>query len=196
MSKQVEFLFDVGSPYSYLAYKQLPKIAAAQGAQILWTPVLLGGIFQATGNHSPAEITAKGLHSNIDLQRWAQHFGVAIEMNPNFPINTLQLMRGAVGMQMRSEAEFHTYLDAVFNAMFGKPKNMGQPDVVASVLTDAGIDPALFLTLVNDPAVKDALKKNTTEAVQRGVFGAPTFFVNGDMYWGQDRLHFVEAALS
>jgi 2-hydroxychromene-2-carboxylate isomerase len=117
-------------------------------------------------------------------------------MNPNFPINTLQLMRGAVGMQMRSEAEFHTYLDAVFNAMFGKPKNMGQPDVVASVLTDAGIDPALFLTLVNDPAVKDALKKNTTEAVQRGVFGAPTFFVNGDMYWGQDRLHFVEAALS
>jgi 2-hydroxychromene-2-carboxylate isomerase len=196
MSKQVEFLFDVGSPYSYLAYKQLPKIAAAQGAQILWTPVLLGGIFQATGNHSPAEIPAKGLHSNIDLQRWAQHFGVAIEMNPNFPINTLQLMRGAVGMQMRSEAEFHTYLDAVFNAMFGKPKNMGQPDVVASVLTDAGIDPALFLTLVNDPAVKDALKKNTTEAVQRGVFGAPTFFVNGDMYWGQDRLHFVEAALS
>lgn len=196
MSKQVEFLFDVGSPYSYLAYKQLPKIAAAQGAQILWTPVLLGGIFQATGNHSPAEIPAKGLHSNIDLQRWAQHFGVAIEMNPNFPINTLQLMRGAVGMQMRGEAEFHTYLDAVFNAMFGKPKNMGQPDVVASVLTDAGIDPALFLTLVNDPAVKDALKKNTTEAVQRGVFGAPTFFVNGDMYWGQDRLHFVEAALS
>ncbi len=196
MSKQVEFLFDVGSPYSYLAYKQLPKIAAAQGAQILWTPVLLGGIFQATGNHSPAEIPAKGLHSNIDLQRWAQHFGVAIEMNPNFPINTLQLMRGAVGMQMRGEAEFHTYLDAVFNAMFGKPKNMGQPDVVASVLTDAGIDSALFLTLVNDPAVKDALKKNTTEAVQRGVFGAPTFFVNGDMYWGQDRLHFVEAALS
>ena len=196
MSKQVEFLFDVGSPYSYLAYKQLPKIAAAQGAQILWTPVLLGGIFQATGNHSPAEIPAKGLHSNIDLQRWAQHFGVAIEMNPNFPINTLQLMRGAVGMQMRSEAEFHTYLDAVFNAMFGKPKNMGLPDVVASVLTDAGIDSALFLTLVNDPAVKDALKKNTTEAVQRGVFGAPTFFVNGDMYWGQDRLHFVEAALS
>lgn len=196
MSKQVEFLFDVGSPYSYLAYKQLPKIAAAQGAQILWTPVLLGGIFQATGNHSPAEVPAKGLHSNIDLQRWAQHFGVTIEMNPNFPINTLQLMRGAVGMQMRSEAEFHTYLDAVFNAMFGKPKNMGQPDVVASVLTDAGFDPALFLTLVNDPAVKDALKKNTTEAVQRGVFGAPTFFVNGDMYWGQDRLHFVEAALS
>ncbi|MDE2418496.1 MAG: 2-hydroxychromene-2-carboxylate isomerase [Burkholderiales bacterium] len=196
MSKQVEFLFDVGSPYSYLAYKQLPKIAAAQGAQIRWTPVLLGGIFQATGNHSPAEVPAKGLHSNIDLQRWARHFGVTFGMNPNFPINTLQLMRGAVGMQMRSETEFHTYLDAVFAAMFGKPQNMGSPEVVASVLADAGIDPALFLTLVNDTAVKEMLKKNTTEAVQRGAFGAPTFFVNGDMYWGQDRLHFVEAALS
>jgi 2-hydroxychromene-2-carboxylate isomerase len=196
MSKQVEFLFDVGSPYSYLAYKQLPKIVAAKGAQILWTPVLLGGIFQATGNRSPAEIPAKGLYSNIDLQRWAKHFGVTIAMNPNFPINTLQLMRGAVGMQLRSEAEFHAYLEAVFSAMFEKPENMGQPDVVASVLTAAGVDPALFVALTNDPAVKDALKKNTSDAVQRGVFGAPTFFVNGEMYWGQDRLHFVEAALN
>jgi len=196
MSKQVEFLFDFGSPYSYLAYRQLPRIAAAKGAQILWTPVLLGGIFQATGNRSPAEIPAKGMYSNIDLQRWAKHFGVTIAMNPNFPINTLQLMRGAVGMQLRSEAEFHAYLEAVFSAMFEKPKNMGQPDVVASVLTAAGVDPALFVALTNDPAVKDALKKNTSDAVQRGVFGAPTFFVNGEMYWGQDRLHFVEAALN
>jgi 2-hydroxychromene-2-carboxylate isomerase len=195
MTKQVEFLFDVGSPYSYLAYKQLPKIAAANGAEILWTPVLLGGIFQATGNHSPAEIPAKGAYSGTDLKRWAQHFGVTFAMNPHFPINTLQLMRGAVGMQMRSDAEFHTYLDAVFTSMFGKPLNMGQPDVFASVLANAGIDLDLFMSLINDPAVKETLKKNTADAVQRGVFGAPTFFVNGEMYWGQDRLHFVEAAL-
>jgi len=195
MTKQVEFLFDVGSPYSYLAYRQLPKIAAANGAEILWTPVLLGGIFQATGNHSPAEIPAKGAYSGSDLKRWARHFGVTFEMNPHFPINTLQLMRGAVGMQMRSDAEFHTYLDAVFTAMFGKPCDMGQPDVVASVLANAGVDLDLFMSQIKDPAVKEILKKNTADAVQRGVFGAPTFFVNGDMYWGQDRLHFVEAAL-
>lgn len=99
-------------------------------------------------------------------------------------------------MQMRSDAEFHTYLDAIFSAMFEKPLNMGQPEVVTSVLTKAGIDPELFITLTSEPTVKEALKKNTADAVQRGVFGAPTFFVNGDLYWGQDRLQFVEAALS
>ena len=103
MRKTVEFLFNVGSPYSYLAYHQLPKIAQAQGAGIVWTPILLGGIFQATGNKSPAEVPAKGRYSNIDLQRWAKAYGVTIQMNPDFPINTLALMRGAVAMQMRGD---------------------------------------------------------------------------------------------
>ena len=196
MSKTVEFLFDVGSPYTYLAYHQLPKIAEAQGATIVWTPVLLGGIFQATGNKSPAEVPAKGRYSNIDLQRWAKAYGVAIRMNPDFPINTLPLMRGAVAMQVRSDEEFHRYLRAIFTAMFGKPRNLNVPTEIAAVLAEAGFDPAEFMALIGEQSVKDRLKDNTTAAVARGVFGAPSFFVGDDMFWGQDRLDFVAEAIS
>ena len=196
MSKTVEFLFDVGSPYTYLAYHQLPKIAEAQGAGIVWTPVLLGGIFQATGNKSPAEVPAKGRYSNVDLQRWANAYGVNIEMNPNFPINTLPLMRGAVAMQMRGDEEFHRYLRAIFSAMFEKPRNLNVPAEIGAVLADVGFDPGDFTALISDQSVKDRLKENTAGAVARGVFGAPTFFVGDDMFWGQDRLDFVEEAIS
>ncbi len=196
MSKTVEFLFDVGSPYTYLAYHQLPKIAEAQGTGIVWTPVLLGGIFQATGNKSPAEVPAKGRYSNVDLQRWANAYGVNIEMNPNFPINTLPLMRGAVAMQTRSDEEFHRYLRAIFSAMFEKPRNLNVPAEIGAVLADAGFDPGDFTALISDQSVKDRLKENTAGAVARGVFGAPTFFVGDDMFWGQDRLDFVAEALS
>jgi 2-hydroxychromene-2-carboxylate isomerase len=196
MGKQVDFYFDFGSPYSYLAFHQLPKIAAKQGATINWKPMLLGGVFQATSNHSPIEIPAKGKHLNVDLQRWAKHFGVGFAMNPHFPINTLPLMRGATGYQLRDEAQFHRYTSAVYAAMFEKPHNMSQPDVIGAVLQEAGLDPAAFLAMINDQAVKDKLKADTAIAVERGVFGAPTFFVGDEMYWGQDRLHFVEEALS
>lgn len=195
MTKQVEFLFDVGSPYSYLAYKQLPKIANAKGAEIVWTPVLLGGIFQATGNHSPIEVPAKGRYSLLDLTRWADEYGVEMRMNPNFPINTLTLMRGAVAMQMKGTEEFDRFLRAIFDAMFCKPRNMNLPTEVGAVLQEAGFDPIGFMSLVSDPVVKDRLKSNTEHAVKRGVFGAPTFFVGDQMFWGQDRLQFVEKAL-
>lgn len=196
MSKTVEFLFDVGSPYTYLAYHQLPKIAQAHGAEIIWTPVLLGGIFQATGNASPAEVPAKGRYSNVDLQRWANAYGVPIQMNPHFPINTLSLMRGAVAMQMRGEEAFHRYLRAVFSAMFEKPRNMNLPAEIGAVLAQAGFDPMEFMAQIGEQSVKDRLKENTTAAVARGVFGAPTFFVGEEMFWGQDRLAFVAEALS
>lgn len=196
MPKTVEFLFDVGSPYTYLAYHQLPKIAQAHGAEILWTPVLLGGIFQATGNASPAEVPAKGRYSNIDLQRWAAAYGVPIQMNPHFPINTLSLMRGAVAMQMRGEELFHRYLRTIFHAMFEQPRNMNLPTEIGATLAQAGFDPAQFMALIGEPSVKDRLKENTSHAVARGVFGAPTFFVGDEMFWGQDRLHFVAEALA
>ncbi len=197
MSKQVEFFFDFGSPYSYLAFHQLPKIAQARGAEIVWQPILLGGVFQATGNHSPVEVALKGAHFGVDLQRWARHFGVTFQMNPYFPINTLPLMRGAVALQMRDDkAGLERYMAAVFGAMFEKPRNMGLPEVIGTVLHEAGFDPAQFLAMINEQPVKDQLKKNTNDAVARGVFGAPTFFVGQEMYWGQDRLHFVDEALA
>lgn len=194
--KKVEFFFDVGSPYSYLAYHQLPKIAKARNAEIVWRPMLLGGVFQATGNSSPATVPVKGQHSTIDLERWAKYFDVPFQNNPNFPINTLLLMRGATGMQMRGDAAFQGYLSAVFSAMFEKPHNLNDPSELAAVLDAAGIAPSLVLELASDATVKEKLKQDTQEAVARGVFGAPTFFVGSDMYWGQDRLHFVDLALA
>lgn len=196
MTKTVEFFFDFGSPYTYLAYHQLPKIAARHGATIIWRPMLLGGVFQATGNKSPIEIPAKGRYSLIDLQRWAQHFGVPLQMNPHFPINTLPLMRGAVAMQLRSEVEFQRYVAVIFRAMFEHPRNLNQPEEVAAVLAENGMDPTAFVDLINAPAAKEKLKENTAQAVARGVFGAPTFFVGEQMFWGQDRLDFVEQALA
>jgi len=195
MAKTVEFYFDFGSPYSYLAYKALPGIAAAHGAQIVWRPMLLGGVFKATGNHSPVEIPAKGKWMQQDMQRWAARYGAVFRNNPHFPINTLVLMRGAAGMQMRGQ-DFDKYVEAIFRAMWENPRNLGEPQELAAVLRQAGFDADAFLALVNDPAVKEQLKKNTEEAVARGVFGAPTFFVGEEMFWGQDRLDFVAAALT
>ncbi|GAA6142296.1 2-hydroxychromene-2-carboxylate isomerase [Hydrogenophaga sp. 5NK40-0174] len=195
-NKTVEFIFDVGSPYTYLAFHALPKIAADKDARIVWTPVLLGGIFQATGNRSPVETPAKGKHLEIDLQRWAAHYDVTYTANPHFPINTLMLMRGAVAMQMRSDEALQRYLAAVFTGMFEKPCNMNDPATLGSVLANAGFDPQELLALTQQPEVKARLKSNTESAVERGVFGAPSFFVGDELYWGQDRLNFVETALS
>jgi 2-hydroxychromene-2-carboxylate isomerase len=195
MGKTVEFYFDFGSSYSYLAYKALPGIAAAHAAQIVWRPMLLGGVFKATGNHSPADIPAKERWLQLDLKRWAARYGATFNRNPHFPINTMVLMRGAVGMQMRGP-DFHKYAEAIFHAMWEEPRNLGEPQELAAVLRQAGFDADAFQSLVNDPAVKEQLKKNTEEAVARGVFGAPTFFVGEEMFWGQDRLDFVAAALA
>jgi 2-hydroxychromene-2-carboxylate isomerase len=192
---KLEVFFDVGSPTSYLAWTQLPRIAAETGAAILWRPMLLGGVFKATGNASPVLVPAKGRWMTDDIQRFATRYGVPFRFNPHFPINTLTLMRGATAMQMRSPADFARYLDVIERAMWEIPKNLGDPDVLATALADAGFDPAAFAMLVADPEVKAKLIATTDEAVARGVFGAPTFFVGDAMHFGQDRLDFVQEAL-
>jgi len=196
MTKQVEFFFDFGSPTSYLAYTQLPKIAAECGAQIAWRPMLLGGVFKATGNTSPVTVPAKGRWMSDDIARWARRYGVPFAFNPHFPVNTLTLMRGAVGLQLRQPDSFGRYVDAVFNAMWAAPRNLGDPAVLAAALGEAGFDAQAFMALVNEPEVKARLVANTEEAVARGVFGAPTCFVGEQMYFGQDRLDFVREALA
>lgn len=195
MSKAVEFYFDVGSPAAYLAWTQLPKIARDTRTEIEYRPFLLGGVFQATGNKSPMEVPAKGQYMVDDLQRFARRYGVPFANNPHFPINTLMLMRGAIGLQMREPARMVPYVDAVYRAIWVDGKNMNDPATVAGVSKAAGFDPEQLLALTSDPAVKDALKATTQEAVARGVFGAPTFFVGQDMFWGQDRLDFVKESL-
>ncbi|MFI4928236.1 MAG: 2-hydroxychromene-2-carboxylate isomerase [Burkholderiales bacterium] len=195
MSKAVEFYFDVGSPAAYLAWTQLPQIAREAGAEIEYRPFLLGGVFQATGNRSPMEVPAKGQYMQDDLQRFARRYGVPFAHNPHFPINTLTLMRGAIGLQMREPPRMVPYVDAVYRAIWVEGKNMNDPAVVGEVLHQAGFQPEQLLALASDPAVKDHLKSETQEAVARGVFGAPTFFVGQDMFWGQDRLDFLKESL-
>ena len=196
MTQTVDFYFDFGSPAAYLAWTQLPQICADTGAQLVWKPMLLGGVFQATGNRAPMTVPLKGSYLFVDLARFARRYGVALNFNPNFPINTLTLMRAAVGLQLRQDTRFEGYCAAMFRSIWVDAQNMNDPGTVASVLTQAGFDPAALLALSVEPAVKEQLKAVTEAAVQRGVFGAPTFFVAEQMFWGQDRLDFVRDALS
>lgn len=196
MDKTVEFFFDVGSPTTYLAWTQLPAIARETGARIVWRPMLLGGVFKATGNASPVTVPAKGRWMGRDIARFARRYGVPFAFNPHFPVNTLALMRGAAGMQLREPQRLQAYLDAVFRAMWVDAVNLDEQAQVARVLGAAGFDAAAFAALVAEPAVKSALMATTEEAVARGVFGAPSFFVGGELFFGQDRLDFVREALA
>lgn len=194
MNKQVEFYFDVGSPASYLAWTQIARLAERHGAEVVYQPMLLGGVFKATGNASPASVPAKGRYTRIDFERFARRYQVPFAQNPFFPINTMQLMRGAVALL--DGDQFQPYVDAVFRAIWVEGQNMGDPDVVARVLGGQGFDVAGLLQQINDPAVKERLRQITERAIERGVFGAPTFFVGDEMFFGQDRLDFIEAALA
>jgi 2-hydroxychromene-2-carboxylate isomerase len=192
--KRLEFFFDFGSPTTYLAHTQMPVLAKRTGAEVVYRPMLLGGVFKATGNQSPAVITAKSKWMDGDLKAFARRYGVPYARNPWFPVNTMMLMRGAVAMQ--KEGRFAAYADAMFHAMWVEPQNMNDPQVVGTVLAKAGFEPKQMLTAIEDQSVKDELRKNTEEAVSRGVFGSPSFFVGDKLFFGQDRLDFIEEALS
>lgn len=195
MDKQVEFFFDVGSPTSYLAWTQLPALCARAGVELVYRPMLLGGVFQATGNASPAAVPAKARYMDVDMARFARRYGVPLARNPFFPVNTLTLMRGATGAQLRAPGRFQDYLRGVFHAMWIEPKNLNDPAIAAQALAAAGFDPAEVMGWANDADVKAALRATTEEAVARGVFGAPTMFVGHEMFFGQDRLEFVREVL-
>lgn len=196
MSKTVEFFFDLGSPATYLAYTQLPKICAQTDSQLVYKPMLLGGVFKATGNASPAMIPAKGRYMFKDLDRYAQRYDVPLKFNPHFPINTLMLMRAVTGMQVRHPERFQTFIDCLFSALWVEGRNLDDPATVAAVLTENGFEPNAVLALTADEHIKTVLKENTEQAVQRGVFGAPSMFVGDELFFGQDRLDFVREALS
>ncbi|WP_415773838.1 2-hydroxychromene-2-carboxylate isomerase [Pseudomonas sp. LB3P38] len=196
MSKTVEFYFDLGSPATYLAYTQLPKICEQTDSQLIYIPILLGGVFKATGNASPANVPVKGRYMFQDLDRYAKRYGVPLKFNPQFPINTLMLMRAVTGMQLRHPGRFQAFIDCLFHALWVEGRSLDDLATVASVLTQNGFDPNEVLALTADEEVKAALKDNTEKAVQRGVFGAPSMFVDNQLFFGQDRLDFVLEALS
>jgi 2-hydroxychromene-2-carboxylate isomerase len=190
----VEFFFDYGSPFSYLADTQIPGIAARTGASIVYRPMLLGAVLKATGNSSPMAVPAKARYMARDLERWANRYGVAFQRSP-FPFlgNTLRLMRGAVASQKLGV--FDRYHPAVFSAAWGNRLDLGDEKVLRAVLLRADIDASELLRSIDDQGTKEALRRATELAVERGVFGAPTFFVGDEMFWGNDRLDLVEHAL-
>lgn len=191
----IEFYFDLGSPFSYLGFYRLQKIAEQYQAEIIYKPMLLGAVFKATGNTSPIMIPAKGQYSMIDMQRWAKLWNIPLKMNPNFPINTLPLMRILTAVQLFLPEQFMAVLTGLFNAMFRHPRNLNDQKDLVQVLIELNLVPEQIRTWLEDEKVKGQLKFITDEALERGVFGAPSFFVKDELFWGVDHLHFVEMAM-
>ncbi len=194
--RRFDFFFDYGSPYSYLADSRLPALAERTGAELRYRPMLLGGVFKATGNSSPVAnpCEPKRVYGALELERWIAHLGVPFRFNPHFPINTLLLMRTAVAAQRAGV--FQPFHRAVYPSFWAEGENLGEPEVVIRVVEKAGLDARALLEAAGDAEVKAELRANTEEAIARGAFGAPTFFVEDQMFFGNDRLDFVERALA
>ena len=192
MPNTIEFLFDVGSPTAYLAWHRLKAIAARTGAPLKPVPILLGGVFKATGGSPPGSVAAKGRWMNEDMARWAARDGITLVMNPYFPVNTLAMMRILAGLE--GDARFGPVADTLFAGMWRHARNMADPAVLHATLGEGGHDADALMALAQDPNAKARLIANTEGAVARGVFGAPTCFVAGEMHFGQDRLDWVEQA--
>lgn len=195
MSQKIDFYFDFGSPNAYLSYKVIPEIESRIGPAFNLKPALLGGIFKATGNESPAvtlaAIPAKLKYEQLELKRFVERHGLtAFRFNPHFPVNTLNMMRGA--MLAQRLGIFDAYVAAVYSGMWEQQLNMGEPDVYLGVLEAAGLPAQEFATGNTDPEVKQALITVTEEAIARGTFGSPTFFVGDEIFFGKDRLRDVE----
>lgn len=199
MSKTVDFIFDFGSPNAYLAWKVLPDIAARHGATVTLLPCLLGGIFKATGNQAPG-VAFSGVKGKLDyemleMRRFIEAHGLsAFRFNPHFPVNTLLLMRGQIAAQRMHVGE--AYLDAMLKGMWEQGLKLDDPEVFVATANAAGLDGAALLAATGDSEVKGELAANTEAAVARGVFGIPTFFVGGEIFFGKERLGQIDAELA
>ncbi|MGJ4963811.1 2-hydroxychromene-2-carboxylate isomerase [Bradyrhizobium sp. HKCCYLRH3061] len=190
-----EFMFDFGSPNAYLSHEAIPAIVQRIGVQFYYVPVLLGGIFKATNNKSPAESLAgvrnKREFHEVETQRFLKRYHVQPWVwNPYFPVNTLNLMRAAIAAQL--EGVFEAYVDAAFHHMWREPKKMDDPEIAIAAITSSGLDGARLFARAQEPEVKAKLVENTQAAVERGAFGSPTFFVGNEMFFGKEQLRDVE----
>ena len=193
MSPTLEYFFDYVSPFSYLADSQLPAILQRTGAEIQYCPFLLGGVMKASGNSPPFSVPAKGRYTATDTQRWAKRYGVEVNPNSHFPVNTVLPMRAA--LVLLGNDAFPAYHAGVFAAMWQEGRNVADAEVLRVVIEKAGLAAGPILERCTEQEIKDLLRKNTDGAVERGAFGAPTFFVGDEMFFGNDRLDFVEEAL-
>ncbi len=198
MTIKIEFLYDFGSPNAYLSHCVIPEIESRHDVVFEYVPILLGGIFKATNNVSPAvslqNIPNKAAYTQLETERWLARYPVeTFERNPHFPVNTLMLMRGAT--YARRKDFYRGYFDTMFTAMWADGKKMDNPEVVAQTLNESSLPTDDIVNAVQDLDVKGALIAATDEAVNRGAFGSPTFFVDGDMYFGKETLRDIEERL-
>jgi len=199
VSQNPQFLFDFGSPNAFLSHEAIPAIEQRTGVKFEYVPILLGGIFKATNNKSPAETLAgvknKPEFMKIETERFLKRFNVKpYTWNPFFPVNTLNLMRAAVAAQL--EGVFETYIEAAFHHMWVEPKKMDDPEVAGKAIAASGLDAAKLFARAQDADVKAKLIANTQAAVERGAFGSPTFFVGNEIFFGKEQLREVEELVS
>jgi 2-hydroxychromene-2-carboxylate isomerase len=192
---KVEFHFDFGSPNAYLAALVLPEIEQRTGVKFDYVPVLLGGVYKATGNMSPGDslrgIKNKPEYNALETERFLRRHNITkFTSNPFFPVNTLMLMRGAVAAQF--ESMFEPYFRAAYHHMWVEPKKMDDPQIFRDAFISSGIDIDRLIARAQQDEVKKTLIDNTSNAVARGEFGSPTFFVGNEMFFGKDRLREVE----
>jgi 2-hydroxychromene-2-carboxylate isomerase len=194
--KSIEFFFDLSSPYSYLASTQIDALAARHGAEVRWRPFVLGAVFKATGNVMPAACAPKARYMMTDLERWARHYGVPFRMTPRFPVNALTGMRLVLIAERATPGLGRKLAQVLFHALWVDDLDITDGGVLHLLTVAAGLDEATAQDGLGDPTIKDALRANTDEAVRRGAFGAPAIFLGDQLFWGNDRLHFLEAALA
>ena len=196
---KVEFYYDLVSPYSYLAYGQIGRICEENGAELILRPMLLGAVHKEAGIKAPIETKLKARYQARDIRRWAEYYGVPLQFPAPFPFRTLKTMRAAMFLREKDDLEAFTHAAfALYWQEGGAPKGLEGSDEdapISSIVGRMGADPEEVLEGAASPGAKQGLKDATSEALQRGVFGAPAFFVGEEMFWGNDRLHFVEAAL-
>jgi 2-hydroxychromene-2-carboxylate isomerase len=199
MAPNVEFHFDFGSPNAYFAHRLIGGIEQRTGAKFTYVPILLGGVFKLTNNQPPMvqfkDVKAKQNYQRLEITRFIRKHGLSeFRMNPHFPVNTVQIMRGAIVAEM--DAIFAHYVDAVFKLMWEDGTKLDDPDVFRQALDARGLDGGRILARIKDQDVKDALLRNTERSVARGTFGAPTFFVGEEIFFGKDRLCDVEEEIA
>jgi 2-hydroxychromene-2-carboxylate isomerase len=197
--RSVEFHFDFGSPNAYLSHLVIPSTEQRTGARFVYVPILLGGVFKMTGNRSPAEAFAgirnKPEYERLETRRFVERHGLAhVPSNPFFPVNTVSIMRGAVAAQRLGI--FERYVDEIYQHMWAEPKKLDDPAVLRAALVESDFDADALLALTQAQDVKDELFANTQRSVERGTFGSPTFFVDGEIFFGKDKLRDVEEAIS
>ena len=199
MTPKVEFHFDFGSPNAYFVHKLVPQVEQRTGAKFTYVPILLGGVFKLTNNQPPMlqfkDVKNKQAYQRLEIMRFIKkHELTAFKMNPHFPVNTVQIMRGAVAAEM--DGQLAKYADAVFLHMWEEGKKMDDPEVIRAALDSSGLDGVHTLARIQEQEVKDKLLKNTESSVARGTFGAPTFFVGDEIFFGKDRLRDVEEEIA